>query len=72
MASELLIKEALEYPQGETDDVLMALWFLKFNYSRLAPRTYDQQARPSRGRGWRVPPRIDSAWNWNKKKVVNG
>lgn len=35
--SRLLTEEALIYPFGETDDVLMALWFMKFNYKKLIP-----------------------------------
>jgi hypothetical protein len=31
-------KEALNYPFYTTDDMMMALWFLKFNYRRLKPR----------------------------------
>ncbi len=38
--SELLISEVLAYPNGYTDDVLMALWFTKFNYKRLLPREF--------------------------------
>lgn len=35
--SDLLINEAMVYPQGDTDDVLMALWFLKYNARALVP-----------------------------------
>lgn len=35
--SEQLITEALSYPNGRTDDVLMALWFIKPNYKQLIP-----------------------------------
>lgn len=38
--SELLISEVLAYPNGYTDDVLMALWFAKFNYKALIPREF--------------------------------
>lgn len=54
--SELLIQEALSYPQGQTDDLLMALWFIKFNFSKLVPR---QLFAPSSSRGgFNVPPRL--------------
>lgn len=35
--AELLFEEARTYPQGLTDDVLMALWFIKWNVNRLVP-----------------------------------
>jgi len=38
--SNLLIDEVLAYPNGMTDDVLMALWFVKFNYRSLMPRDF--------------------------------
>jgi hypothetical protein len=37
---DLLIDEALAYPNGQTDDVLMALWFIKANYKTLIPREF--------------------------------
>lgn len=61
--SELLIQEALTYPQGLTDDLLMALWFIKFNYSRLVP-PYLNGEETKRARGWRVPPRLSKGWGW--------
>lgn len=71
--SEMLFKEALEYPQGETDDLLMALWFIRFNYSRLAPRSSDSVVdNKSRGRGFRVPGRLSSGWGWNKPAQEHG
>jgi hypothetical protein len=39
-ASELLINEALQFPYGDTDDVLMALWFMKARMKGLIPRRY--------------------------------
>lgn len=64
--SEMLFKEALEYPQGETDDLLMALWFIRFNYSRLAPRSSEGFSnRHTRHGGFRVPNRLQSGWGWN-------
>jgi len=35
--SELLFREVREFPAGETDDVLMALWFIKWRYKYLIP-----------------------------------
>lgn len=35
--SEKLINELLTWPNGDTDDMVMALWFIKFNYKRLIP-----------------------------------
>jgi hypothetical protein len=39
-ASELLIQEALQFPYGDTDDVLMALWFMKARAKGLIPRRH--------------------------------
>lgn len=64
--SEMLFKEALEYPQGETDDLLMALWFIRFNYSRFAPSSGESVSNDRRGRGFRVPSRLSSGWAWSK------
>ena len=36
--SKLLEDEANVWPNGKHDDVLMALWFIKWNYKRLIPR----------------------------------
>jgi hypothetical protein len=36
----LLIDEILAYPNGQTDDILMALWFIKANYRKLMPRGF--------------------------------
>ena len=33
-----LVDEILAYPNGNSDDVLMALWFIKANYRKLMPR----------------------------------
>jgi len=37
VASDYLIDEILAYPNGRTDDVLMALWFIKYSYKSLLP-----------------------------------
>jgi hypothetical protein len=59
-ATQLLIDEAVSYPQGLSDDVLMALWFIKYNKARLLPR---EQLTPKwelgrLGRGFRPPRRL--------------
>jgi hypothetical protein len=38
--TQLLTDEVLAYPNGQTDDVLMALWFIKANYKTLIPREF--------------------------------
>ena len=48
--SEQLIEELMLWPNGNTDDILMALWFIKFNYKRLIPI----RALPTRMRGRRA------------------
>ena len=48
-ASEFLIREALAYPNGQTDDVLMALWFIKYNHKRMRPM---QPSNPNKWRGF--------------------
>jgi hypothetical protein len=35
--SKYLVTEALSYPNGQTTDVLMALWFIKWNFKKLMP-----------------------------------
>lgn len=35
--SQLLEDEANEFPYGNTSDILMALWFIKWNYKKLRP-----------------------------------
>jgi hypothetical protein len=59
-ASQLLIDEAVSYPQGLSDDVLMALWFIKYNKARLLPRAQIEQKWDwsKVGRGFRPPRRL--------------
>lgn len=59
--SEQLFDEARTYPQGKTDDLLMALWFIKFNYIRLVPR-YKGQGGGGFGRN--IPNRLKGGWEW--------
>jgi hypothetical protein len=55
--SNFLIDEVLAYPNGMTDDVLMALWFIKYNYRSLMPKDFlptSFSSDPYGGRGqWR-------------------
>lgn len=59
--SELLITEALTYPQAQTDDLLMALWFIKFNYSKLIPRAMFSD---NGGLGFKIPNRLSGGFNF--------
>jgi hypothetical protein len=69
--SKLLFDEVLTFPQGKTDDVLMALWFIKFNYSRLVPRDHQiATANLSTARGFRTPPRLSNGYRWQARKAV--
>lgn len=36
--AKLVEDEATEFPHGSTTDILMALWFIKWNYRRFTPR----------------------------------
>ena len=63
--SEYLIEEILTYPQGKTDDLLMALWFLKFNFTRLVPHTR-AVGGPANGPGYNIPARLNDGWWWTK------
>jgi hypothetical protein len=66
--SQHLIDEALTYPQAQTDDVLMALWFLKFNFSRLVPR--GEAGEKTTGKGYHIPPRLAKGYRWMKGKAA--
>jgi hypothetical protein len=35
--TELLFEEARSYPEAQYDDILMALWFVKWNWRQLLP-----------------------------------
>ena len=60
--TEMLANEALMYPAGDTTDLLMALWFIKFNYQKLAP----YQFLPTRIRGG-----TGKGWSWLKNRGGN-
>lgn len=65
--SQYLIDEALTYPQSKTDDVLMALWFMKFNYGRLVPRK-DLEDREKPVGGFRTPARLAKGYRWTQNQ----
>lgn len=58
--TDMLFREALEYPDGQYNDLLMALWFIKYNYKRLAP---PNNMMPTRVRGMGG----DSTWSFIKQ-----
>jgi hypothetical protein len=62
--SQMLIDEAKTWPQGQTDDLLMALWFLKFNYRSLVPRLAPSTG--PRSGTFHVPPRLEQGWDERK------
>jgi hypothetical protein len=63
--TEQLFEEARTYPQGVTDDLLMALWFIKWNYMRLVPKA---EADARWGMSRPIPPRLKNGWSWMKPK----
>jgi hypothetical protein len=65
--SMLLESEANAFPQGNTNDVLMALWFIKFNYKKLIPASVYQDL----GGGMKnIPPRLKNGWSWIPKAAA--
>jgi len=64
--SELVIKEALQYPQGLTDDTLMSNWFIRYNWQSLFYGMAGFQAVTAGG--FHIPPRLQNGWEWNKKR----
>lgn len=55
-ASELLVREVLRWPNGATDDQVLAHWFFEFTLPKLSPRV-----APVRTRAWR-PSFMDRGW----------
>ncbi len=49
--SKALMDEANVWPHGKHDDILMALWFIKFNYKRLVPRRLLSNSMGRGGKG---------------------
>ena len=62
------LDELLEYPFGDTNDMLMALWFIKYNYKRLVPVGVQQGGKKFQGFGhqFRGDPRSARA-EWEKQ-----
>lgn len=76
--TDLLVNEALVYPQGQTDDLLMALWFVKFNHKKLVPfRDLPTRVRGGDGGTWsfleslarRGDPQEEAYRRWHKRKA---
>jgi hypothetical protein len=72
--SQLLEDEANVWPHGRHDDVLMALWFIKWNYKRLIPKgVLPTRFRTQRaGDSWRSineKPRFDPVKWYRRQKV---
>ena len=68
--TNLLVDEVLAYPNGSTDDVLMALWFIKANYRKLMPRgMLSSYFNGGGGRGWDVA-RSKNRWDAHRKVKV--
>ena len=65
--SLFLIHEAVEYPYGRTNDVLMALWFLKANLRGL----YLPPAPSRRRSGFPAPPEWARA-SWQRPRMRSG
>lgn len=63
--SEMFFEEVRTYPQGHTDDLLMALWFIKFNYVRLLP--HGGMTGWGGGKGFAAPPRVAGGWKWHQQ-----
>lgn len=62
--SSLLLEEAYAYPSPLTStDILMALWFIKFNHARLSPRLSGEAMQQS-WTDWAVPPRVEAGWDF--------
>jgi hypothetical protein len=53
----MLKQEATQYPNGRSDDLLMALWFLKWNYRSLRVPSLT----PQRHGGWGAPAHLEGA-----------
>lgn len=49
--TDLWASEALEYPEGDSDDTLLATWFIKWNWKKLKP-IHSVPLAPSSGPAW--------------------
>jgi hypothetical protein len=58
---KILEREANEWPVGKINDVLMALWFIKFNFRKFVPHgAYSGKVAGSLGRVWAHVARRDN------------
>ena len=70
--TDLLGKEALHYPDGDYDDILMALWFIKYNWKRLRPVNVDMApTAPGDGWSWMEQMKRKDRSKDNYRKVAN-
>jgi hypothetical protein len=58
-----IVTEAQEWPQGRTDDIMMALWFIKANMGSLVARS-QLYSQTKASFGWSpLPPRLVAGWS---------
>lgn len=62
LMSKMVMEEAMQYPHADTDDLLMALWFIKFNYRRLVPRKRLDKKIDTKRVYFENPPRLQKGW----------
>jgi hypothetical protein len=74
--ADAIIEEALNYPNGDMDDIMMALWFCKIQAQNLLPVVKPVSSRMREGPAMRVPQHLkggfDWAKNWGKPKNQRG
>ena len=66
---KLLIEEATNFPFGTYTDLMMALWFLAYNFPKMHPMNAAgavQSGVP--GPGFRPPARLKDGFHWAKKR----
>lgn len=62
--SNLLLEEAYAYPSPlKTNDILMALWFIKFNHRGLSAKAEAPKLRQE-WRDWNVPKYVAGGWDF--------
>ncbi len=65
--SEVMIEEGLQYPWGPHDDILMALWFIRWQSPKLNPRSKSEQGPVQMPIGPGNPATYDqSSYGWRK------
>jgi hypothetical protein len=63
----LLVNEMLRWPNGTTDDQVMAHWFVEFNLPRVAPRRPTGEATPTqRVPSWMRGQGVAERKSWNR------